>query len=386
MTDPIIKEETHQRKSVIGALLVLRPPLLMQLIYATVLVLVGTLLAIWFVANHLSEDFGAELAVRYGVEASIAHQMFMDSLRFAFVRVGFSAVIFAIAVSAFLLSNILRPLRDMTAQIERITSGDFSARINIAGMPARCEIRALGAALNKMAGKLDGLEKLRRQMVSNLAHDLLTPLTNLRGYLEGLRDGIVEVTDDVFSMLEGEIRRLVRLVEDLHQLAIVDSSKVRIAFEDVDVQELVRDASVIFSPEFERKKLNLETEIEPDSNVIKADREKLLRIFRNLIQNAIRYSEEATAIKITSRKTGRKIELTCENVGIQIPPSDIPYIFDRFYRGQSAEENAEGGAGLGLAIVKELAEAHGGSVGARSNGGRTEVWIRLPDMPQNNQQ
>ena len=370
------------RRSVTETLRVFRPPLLMQLIYATVLVLMGTILAIWIISNHLAEGFGAELATRYGVEATVAHQMFMDSLRFAFLRVGGGAVLLAIAVSALLLSNILRPLREMTAQIERITSGDFSARINIANMPPRCEIRMLGAAQNKMAEKLEGLETLRRQMVSNLAHDLLTPLTNLRGYLEGLRDGVVEVTDDVFSMLEGEIRRLVRLVEDLHQLAIVDASKVKISFEKIDVEQLVRDASTIFAPEFNRKHLHLEINVEADAKTVKADREKLLRIIRNLVQNAVRYSEDSTAIKILSRKAGRHIELACENMGTEIPSSDIPYIFDRFYRAKTPERESDGGAGLGLAIVKELAEAHGGTVGAWSRDGMTVIWIRLPDMPQ----
>jgi signal transduction histidine kinase len=381
MADPAEIRQRSSREAALEALGRIRPPLLLQLIYATIFVLVATILAIWIIANQLSAGFGLVLAERYGVEASVAHQMFMDSLHFAFIRVGAGAVILAVAASVLLLRNILRPLREMTLQIERVTAGDFAARIDIAGMPPRCEIRLLGAALNKMAEKLDGLERLRRQMVSNLAHDLLTPLTNLRGYLEGLRDGVVEVTDDVFSMLEGEIRRLVRLVEDLHQLAIVDSSKVKITFEKFDIAELVNEAATIFETDFEKRRLTMQLHAADDARHMTADREKVLRIVRNFLQNAARYADENTIVDIRVQKVGAFIEVACLNMGAEIPESDLPYIFDRFYRARTSDSHPEGGAGLGLAIVKELAEAHGGSVGAKSRAGKTEIWVRLPIMP-----
>jgi signal transduction histidine kinase len=203
-------------------------------------------------------------------------------------------------------------------------------------------------------------------------------LTTIRGYLEALIDGIVPPSNETFVMLQGEILRLVRLVEDLNQLAQAEAASARLEREEVDLPELMDQVENLYAPQIRSSKISFEREFEEAARRVQADRDKLLQVLRNLFQNAWRYTPPGGRVRLEARRENDVVKVTIANSGEGIAEEDLPFIFERFYRADKSRSRDSGGAGIGLAIVKELVESHGGEVGAASADGLTRVWFTLP--------
>ena len=220
------------------------------------------------------------------------------------------------------------------------------------------------------------MERLRKDLVANVAHELRTPLTNLRGYLEAVREDVTPVSGEIIASLHEETMRLVRLVDALHELSQFDARLPRSRPANVDMDELVRRLLTVRRPEFDGKGIAVRTAVRVNG-FVRADPDLLAQAVGNLLDNAAKYTPPGGDVVVEVSPIDGEVQVAVINSGEGIPPEDLPYIFERFYRGDKSRSRESGGAGIGLAIVKEVAGLHGGTVGARSDGGRTTVWLTV---------
>ncbi len=215
-------------------------------------------------------------------------------------------------------------------------------------------------------------------MMIDVAHELRTPLTNIRGYLEALTDGIMTPTKETFELLHEEILRLVRLVEDILQLAKADAACADLRKVLIQIEEVIHQGLDSFQSQFHCKNIQVETGFRERPKRLLADPEKLSQVVTNLLQNAYQYTPQSGRVRISTEQVPGEVKVIFANTGGELSKNDLPFIFERFYRGEKSRSRDHGGAGIGLAIVKELIEAHGGHVGAEIAGDETRVWFTLP--------
>jgi signal transduction histidine kinase len=272
---------------------------------------------------------------------------------------------------------VLRPLLKITAITKKVADGNYSERVNVI---SRYEGGQLADAFNHMADNLENIERLRKNMVADISHELRTPLTNLRGYLEGLSDSVIPPSPETFRMLEQEVLRLVNLVEDLQQLAKADAAEAFLDCRELSLHELLDQIMDLYRPNFQEKEIEVRWNLDPGSDRVLADRDKLLQAIRNLADNACKYTPHKGIVTISAQRNVDGIKTVFANSGAVIAEKDIQYLFERFFRADRSRSRDVGGAGIGLAIVKELIEAHGGTVGAESDENGTRVWFVLPRL------
>jgi signal transduction histidine kinase len=274
-----------------------------------------------------------------------------------------------------LTRRILRPIRGMGAIANRIAAGDYSQRVD--AMPGD-EVGELVAAFNQMVSSLQRVEKLRKDLVADVAHELRTPLTNMRGYLEALRDGVLPATPQQIASLHEEVLRLVRLVEGLHQLAVADAGIQRLRLEPLNLGALAAQTLESFKPRFAQKGINLSTTGSDHGAVVTVDHDQFVCVLNNLFENALHYTSPNGEVTASICREGPAVILEVSNTGEGIPPHDLPFVFERFYRGEKSRSREHGGAGIGLSLVKQIVEAHGGTISADSRHGLTSFRVTLP--------
>ncbi len=354
----------------------MRQRLLWKLLLINIVPVIAVIiLVVWLAIDQLAADYFMALMDQYDVSPTDTHQMFLAAIHRYLVWATLAALALALLLSYLLTRRVLRPLSQMTAITREVAAGNFSPRVEIA---SRDEVGQLGLAFNRMADSLAQVELLRKAMVADLAHELRTPLTNLRGYLEGLSDEIIPPSGETFRMLQQEILRLVRLVEDLQQLARADAARAYLNRQRLSLQEVIGQLLTLYRPNFQAKGIEVEIRLAPDADQVAADRDKLLQALRNLIENGWKYTPAGGTFQVVTTREPSAIRVTFANSGAGIAAKDLPFIFERFYRADRSRSRAAGGAGIGLAIVKELIEAHGGRVGAQSCAGETRIWFTLP--------
>lgn len=314
------------------------------------------------------------IMTRYHVDPTMIEAEFQASSRRILLVSSLVAATIAMLLGWVLVTRIVRPLKQMMALAERIAEGDYGRRLDRRG---RDEIWRLAESLNQMAASLQRTEGLRRELVANVAHELRTPLSTLRGYLEAVGDGVIPPTAETLEMLHEEVLRLVRLVDDLHQLSQFDARASHPRPSRVDLRALVGRVVAVYGPQFAAKGISLNEAHDPRLPVVKADADLVSRALRNLLDNALRYAPSGAAVTIATHVVDGSVRLEVSNTGEGIAPEDLPRIFERFYRGEKSRSRETGGAGIGLAIVQAIARAHGGETGARSAEGLTTVWFSL---------
>jgi len=333
------------------------------------------ILVVWLAIDQLAASYFMALMDKYAVSPSDIHQMFLTAVHRYLLWATIAALALAFIISYFLIRRVLKPLSQMHAITREVAAGNFSARVDVTSQD---EVGELGIAFNRMADSLEQVEKLRKTMVADVAHELRTPLTNLRGYLEALNDEVLPPSRETFTMLQQEIMRLVSLVENLQQLARADAARAFLKREKLSLGQITDQILSLYRLQFQEKKISVEKSIVPEAEFVMADRDKLLQAIRNLVENAWKYTPESGRIDVTTELVSGAVKLTIANSGPGIQESDLPFIFERFFRADRSRARDGGGAGIGLAIVRELIEAHGGNVGAESRDGETLVWFSLP--------
>jgi signal transduction histidine kinase len=264
----------------------------------------------------------------------------------------------------WLLSRrIVGPIEALTTAAGRMERGDLSVRVPVTSQD---EVGKLAHAFNAMSDSLAQQEQLRRNIVADVAHELRTPISNIRGYLEAARDGVVEPDPALLHSLHEESLILCRLVEDLQELQLAEAGQLKIEMQAVSVAEVVEVAAVALRPTAMAKNVRLETDASPDLPEVQADSARVGQVLRNLIDNAVTHTPAGGRVDVQARRLDDEVEITVQDTGPGIAPEHLPHIFDRFYRADESRARTTGGAGLGLAIVKQLVELHGGHVWVES--------------------
>jgi two-component system sensor histidine kinase BaeS len=315
----------------------------------------------------------ADLMSEHGTDTASSQAMFEDAIGWVVLGTVAVGIVVAIVVAAVLGMRLARPLREIGQAARRIADGDYQARIPRQGPE---EFTSLADSFNQMAAALEEQERMRREFIANAAHELRTPLTNLQGYLEALRDGVIEPDRATFESLLEESERLVRLSASLDTLAAGDAGTAGAARE-VDLAATIRTAVELARPSIAAAGLGLDLDV-PDRLPARGDPDQLAQVIGNLLQNAVRYTPAAGRVAVRAERRPDDVLVSVSNTGDGIPAEDLPHVFERFYRVEKSRDRARGGAGIGLAIVRQLVEAAGGAVGAESRDGLTHFWFSVP--------
>ncbi|MEU0880470.1 ATP-binding protein [Lentzea sp. NPDC005914] len=292
-------------------------------------------------------------------------------------------------LGALLLSRgVLRPVSALTGASRKLGAGDLSQRVPVSG---RDEIAELGRSFNRMADSLQAGEERQRRLVGDVAHELRTPLANLRGYLEALRDGVVAPTPELLDSLHEEVLLQQRIVQDLQDLALAEAGKLTYHRTDVDLAELLETCRTAHRAFADRSQVDLVVDVDGPS-VVHGDSDRLRQVFANLVVNAVRATPAGGTVRLAARTSGDSVLVEVSDTGSGIPPEDLPHLFDRFWRADASRGRSTGGSGLGLAIVRQIVTDHRGTIEVRSVVGTGTVFtvvlvaksaINLCDTAQN---
>jgi signal transduction histidine kinase len=275
-----------------------RERLLWKLLLINVVPVIGiTITVIWLAIDQLAAGYFMALMKKYEIEPLEIHQMFLTSIHYYLVWASLAALTLAFLLSYLLTRRVLRPLSQMSAVTQELATGNFRVRVDVA---TRDEVGQLGLSFNRMADSLGRIEQLRKNMVADVAHELRTPLTNLRGYLEALNDQVITPSAETLKMLQGETLRLVRLVDNLQQLAKADAAKHSLQRERLVLPDQIGELLSLYMPDFKERQIDVTTEFSQDALSVSADRDKFLQAVRNLLDNCAKYTSEQGKIRISS--------------------------------------------------------------------------------------
>jgi two-component system sensor histidine kinase BaeS len=292
------------------------------------------------------------------------------------------AVLVGASAAAFLLARwLLGPVRALADGTHALAAGEFSRRIDASRGD---ELGALAADFNRLAATLENHREARRRWGADIAHELRTPLSVLRGEVQALQDGIRVPNERAFASLDAECGRLSALIDDLYQLALADAGALEYRFVPLDLAELVCEVAESQRSLCKSDGLQLDVSAEAVPK-ISGDPHRLSQLVDNLLANARRYTDAPGLLRIALGAQPGAVVLVIEDSAPGVGDEHLPHLFDRLYRVESSRQRAAGGAGLGLAICKAIAEAHGGRIGAgRSSLGGLRVEVRLPLAAESN--
>jgi histidine kinase len=285
----------------------------------------------------------------------------------------------ALAVSWFVSRRMSKPVGEMAAASQRIAEGDYHSRVHIPGSmepDEMDEFAILALRFNQMAQRLDQIETLRSQLIGDIAHELRTPLSTIKGSMEGLMDRVLPDNEETFMRVYHEADRLQRLVNDLQELSRVEVNSLPLDCKPIRINVLIEAVTERLKGQFEDKSVSLAVELDPSLPAVEIDADRIQQVLINLVGNALQYTPEAGSVKVTAHSRATEIVTAIEDNGIGIPLEDIPHIFTRFYRVEKSRSRAGGGSGIGLTIAKHLVEAHSGRIWAESAGpGRGSTFM-----------
>ena len=349
--------------------------LIIKLLAVNLVVIGFVMILVWMAIDTLAAGYFVTLMEKYNISPEPAHAMFVDAIHRYLLWVSLAAVILAVILSYIMMRRVLAPLTQMNTITREIAAGNFALRVPTV---SEDEVGQLARAFNRMSESLEKIERLRRNLMIDVAHELRTPLTNIRGYLEALNDGVLPPSGETFSMLQAETLRIVQLVEDVLQLARADAARDNLILENVDVGEIIRNLIGVNQTAYDERNITIDLKLPPGPVVVPADRNRLARVFRNLGDNAARYTPRDGEVLIGVETYDKTIRICYINPVENLTEAELPHLFERFYRGEKSRSRQHGGAGIGLSIVKELVEAHKGTVGAELLQNRLQICIKLP--------
>ncbi|MEZ4590573.1 MAG: HAMP domain-containing sensor histidine kinase [Chloroflexota bacterium] len=272
------------------------------------------------------------------------------------------------AVLAFrTFRRVANPLAAVMNAADAVAEGDLSVRVPDFG--GANEFTRLARSFNNMTEELERADQQRRNLTADVAHELRTPLHIIQGNLEGVLDGVYEPTPDHIEATLDETRLLARLVTDLHTLSLADAGQLSLQMEPVDVADLLADVATSFSGQAEAQgvELGVETAVLPPNTQIQGDAGRLDQVLSNLVVNALRHTPKDGRITLSAKLVDENVQIQVTDTGEGIPEEDLPFVFERFWRGDRARTHSGGaGGGLGLAIVKQMVVAHNGRISVSS--------------------
>ncbi len=296
---------------------------------------------------------------------------FLNSVRRGTLMGGILALAAAAVLGTVLVAQLAAPLRQLMAATARLARGELTHRVKV---KTRDEIGELAQAFNRMAEALERSEKARQNMLADVAHELRTPLSVIRGNLEAMMDGVFPLTAENLAPVYEETLHLGELVEDLRTLTLAEAGHLELIPEETDVGGLVQAAAEAVRAAAAEQDIQVAVDVEPHLWV-RVDPRRIRQVLSNLLSNALRFAPPGSTITLSARRQGQAIQVTVRDQGPGFAPEDLPRIFERFYKGDKARTGE--GSGLGLAIAKELVQLHGGRIWAENDGGAV-VHFTLP--------
>lgn len=288
----------------------------------------------------------------------------------------FLAAALATAASWLFSRKLTTPILEIINTTSDMSRGNLKKRVT--GVEGKDELGELAKSVNRLGEWVESLEDLRIQMTSDVAHELRTPLTIVLSHIEAIKDGIWEATPERLQVCYDEILRLSSLVKDIEKLSGFEKGSLKLEIEEFDLAFVVGEIRDNFKILFDEKGVELVTDIEEEL-ILRGDRGKIKQALINLLSNALKFTDQGGTVKLQAAKKGRDIVITVEDNGRGIPGRDLPFIFERFYRGEKSRNRATGGAGIGLSITKAIIEVHNGTIEVKSEEGKgSRFEIRLP--------
>ncbi len=296
---------------------------------------------------------------------------FRNAVTEALLLSGSAAFVAALILSVFVSRRVVLPVQEMQTASQRIAEGHYEERVGVPGTASRNdldELARLALSFNQMASRLEQTEVLRLELIGNVAHELRTPLASIKGYMEGLIDGVLPAEAATFQQVYREADRLQRLVHDLQELSRVEAGAYELNLHATAPGRLAGEVVDRLGRQFEEKGVALETDVPSDLPPVRVDEDRIGQVLLNLVGNALQYTPSGGQVRLAARREGNRVRFSVEDTGVGIPPEHLPHIFERFYRVDKSRSRAGGGSGIGLTIARHLVEAHGGQIQAASDG------------------
>lgn len=276
-----------------------------------------------------------------------------------------TALALALLVSWYLTRRFQKPLTDLTRAAKEVSSGTYGTRVAAEG--AGPELDTLATAFNTMAAKLAHTEDTRRRLLSDLAHELRTPVATLNAHLEGLEDGVREWDDATRTVLVDQVARLARLAQDIDAVSRAEEGRLNVEPSTTTVADVIEAVLRAHRYAFEAKGVELEVTPGPPT-VLTVDEARIAQVLTNVLGNALRHTPAAGRVTLAWQTDGAEVAITVTDSGDGISSEQLPHVFERFYRGDTARDREQHGSGIGLTISRAIAEAHGGTLEATSGG------------------
>lgn len=297
-----------------------------------------------------------------------------SSVIIIFIISGILGGLISLMMSGLLSRRITRPINQIKLVARRVASGEFSGRISIKGND---EIAELTDSFNDMVVALENLERMRRDFIGNVSHELRTPMTTIKGFIDGILDGIIppEKQEYYLTIVRDEVRRMQNLVNDLLDLAKMQAGEMTLNMTDFDVNELVRRCVISLQQMLIEKDLEFKADFETERLFVHADMDAIQRVLINLIHNGIKFTPPGGEISVRTYTEKDKAIISVEDTGPGIPKDELPYIFERFYKTDKSRSTDRSGVGLGLAIARNVIVSHNETIKAESEEGKGSRFI-----------
>ncbi len=296
---------------------------------------------------------------------------FRNAVTEALTLAAVAAFLAAVALSLLVSRRVVLPVQEMMTASQRIADGHYDERVGVPGNADRDELdelARLALSFNQMAARLEQTEARRLELIGNVAHELRTPLSSIKGYMEGLIDGVLPAGAATFQQVYREADRLQRLVHDLQELSQVEAGAFDLNLQPTSVMDLVKAVMARLGRQFEDKGVALEIDVPSNLPPVQVDGDRIGQVLLNLVGNALQYTPAGREVCLRARREGGMVRLAVEDSGIGIAPEHLPRVFERFYRVDRSRSRVGGGSGIGLTIARHLVEAHAGQIGVTSDG------------------
>jgi len=300
---------------------------------------------------------------------------FIHSLNIILLSVGVLSLVVSLLVGHLLAKRISRPILNTVEVTKQIADGKYEARLE--EKSDTDELQLLITSINHLAESLETMEKLRKQLTEDVAHELRTPITILQSYLEAMTEGIWEPSEERLQSCYDEVVRIGTLVKDLESLAKLEKDNLHLNKQEIDLRTIIDQVVSTFEAESMNKKLLIT--VQGGHTYLMADLSRIKQVVVNLLSNAIKYSEEGCNITVALFENKDNVGFSIQDTGAGIPADELPYIFERFYRADKSRNRMTGGSGIGLTIVKSILHAHGGNITVQSELGQGSTFtVTLP--------
>ena len=303
-------------------------------------------------------------------------QAFMDQVRNNLLLAGLLATVIGAGLGLAFSRTLTRPLDRLATAARAIAAKDLTQRVETSGT---VEVANVANAFNDMAHSLQKAEELRRNLVADVAHELRTPLSVMQGNLAAQLDGLFPLDLAETARLYDETRLLSRLVDDLRELAQAEAGQLQLNVGSIELRPVIESTAEAFNALAAEKQVAIGLQVLDELRPVKADSARVAQVLRVFVSNALRHTPAHGAITISAVTLPNQVGVSVQDTGDGIAPNEIPFVFDRFWRGDKSRARETGGSGLGLAIAKQLIESQGGSIGAESTLGQgSRFWFTLP--------